>query len=237
LAEARERAAAERALLQAGKDPVAVKAGQRTTALLTAAKAMTFAQAATAYIEAHTAAWRPASTLQRKQTLTSHVFRVIGALPVQSIDTSLVMKVIEPLWSTKTETASRVRGRIETILDWAKVGRPGHLENLLPAENKVAPVQHHAALAYAELPAFLTALRQHPDLLARALEFAILTAARTGEALKADWSEIDLMARVWTVPAARMKMGKEHSESEPLGRPLVRYSRRLSPCAIRKSEL
>ena len=220
LAEARERAVTARAMLRAGQDPVAVKAGQRVTTMLATAKAMTFAQAAAAYIEAHTAAWRPATATQWKKTLASHVLPVIGTLPVQAIDTAAVMRVLTPLWATKTETASSIRNRIETILDWAKVGGhrdgenparwDGHIEQLLPAKARIAPVQHHAALTHADLPAFMGALRQHPDLAARALEFTILTAARTDEARLADWSEIDLATRTWTVPAAHMKMKKEH---------------------------
>ena len=220
LAEARERAVTARAMLRAGQDPVAVKAGQRVTTMLATAKAMTFAGAAAAYIEAHTAAWRPATATQWKKTFSLHVLPVIGALPVRAIDTPAVMRVLTPLWSTKTETASSIRNRIETILDWAKVAGhrdgenparwDGHIEQLLPAKARIAPVQHHAALAYAALPAFFAALRQHPDLAARALEFAILTAARTDEVRLADWSEIYLAARVWTVPATRMKMKREH---------------------------
>ena len=130
------------------------------------------------------------------------------------------MRVLTPLWATKTETASSIRTRVETILDWAKVGGhrdgenparwDGHIEKLLPAKARIAPVQHHAALAYADLPAFMAVVRQHPDLAARALEFTILTAARTDEVRLADWSEIDLTTRTWTVPTTRMKMKKEH---------------------------
>ena len=130
------------------------------------------------------------------------------------------MRVIEPLWTTRTETASRVRGRIENILNWAatrgfrKGDNParwdGHLENLLPAKAKIAKVEHLEAMPYVALPEFIVQLRQHSAVAARALEFAILTAARSAEALKADWSEIDLAAKTWTVPAARMKAGKEH---------------------------
>ena len=144
LAEARERAVTARGMLRAGQDPVAVKAGQRVTTMLATAKAMTFAQAAAAYIEAHTAAWRPATATQWKKTLASHVLPVIGTLPVQAIDTAAVMRVLTPLWATKTETASSIRNRIETILDWAKVGGhrdgenparwDGHIEQLLPAK-------------------------------------------------------------------------------------------------------
>ena len=144
----------------------------------------------------------------------------IGALPVQAVDTGLVLKVLEPIWTTKPETASRVRGRLESILDFAKVRgyrdgeNParwrGHLDKLLPARSKVREVEHHAALPYAELPAFLASLREQEGIAARALEFLILTAARTGEVIGARWSEIDLLDKTWTVPAARMKAHREH---------------------------
>jgi integrase len=220
LAEARARAAAARQMLDNGQDPIAAKQGRRAATLLTAARTVTFAQASAAYIDAHAAAWKPGTAEQWRQTLRLHVNPVIGALPVGSIDTPLVMQVLTPIWSTKTTTASRARGHIESVLDWAKVAGhrdgdnparwDGHIENLLPAKARIAPVQHHAALAYADLPAFMGALRQHPDLAARALEFTILTAARTDEVRLADWSEIDLATRMWTVPGARMKMKKEH---------------------------
>lgn len=144
----------------------------------------------------------------------------IGDLPVAAIDTALVMKIVEPLWSTKTETASRVRGRIELILDWAAArgyragDNParwrGHLDKLLPARTKVRKVKHHAALPYGDLPAFMAGLRGREGVSARCLEFVILTAARTGEAVGARWAEIDLAAKVWTVPAERMKAHREH---------------------------
>jgi integrase len=220
LAEARERAAAARLMLQKGEDPVEARRGQRIAAVLAAAKAMSFAQCAAAYVEAHAAGWSPKNTRQWRASLTIHAFPVLGALPVQSIDTALVMKTIEPIWRSHTETASRVRARIETVLDWATVrghrtgDNParwsGHLEQLLPAPAKVSVVEHHAALPYVELPAFMAELRTRPDLAARALEFAILTAARTSEVLHADWSEVDLKARTWTVPAHRMKAKREH---------------------------
>ena len=137
-----------------------------------------------------------------------------------AVDVSLVMKAIEPIWTTKPETASRVRGRIEAAIDWAAARgyrqgeNParwrGHLENLLPKKSKVRRVEHHAALPYAALAAFMPELRQQEGVAARALEFAILTAARTGEVIGARWSEVDLEARLWTVPAERMKAGREH---------------------------
>jgi integrase len=220
LAEARERASTARAMLREGKDPVAVKAGQRVTTMLAAAKAMTFTQAAAAYLASHATAMRPKTVTAWEQSLATHALPVIGALPVQSIDTPTVMRVLTPIWATKTVTATHVRARIESILDWAKVAGhregenparwAGHLEQLLPAKTRIAPVQHHPALPYAELPAFMATLRQHPDLTARALKFTILTAARTDEVRLADWSEIDLAMRTWTIPAARMKMKREH---------------------------
>jgi integrase len=223
LAEARQRAGEARSVLVDGNDPITLKQGQRTAARLSAARAMTFEKAAAQYIDSHRAGWSPKSVSQWTGTLKQHVFPLFGALPVQEIDTSLVMKAIEPLWSTKTETATRVRGRIESILDWAATrgfrtgDNParwdGHLENLLPAKTKVARVEHFAAMPYAALPKFMADLRQDSALAARALEFAILTAARTAEILKADWREIDLEARIWTVPASRMKGGREHKVS------------------------
>ena len=140
---------------------------------------------------------------------------------MQAIDTSLVMKVLDPIWSTKPETASRLRGRIESILNSAErrgyrcdgenpARWKGHLDHLLPAKSKVRRVRHHAALSYAELPQFMTALREQDSIGARAFEFLVLTAARTGEVIGASWREIDLKNKLWTLPAERMKAGKEH---------------------------
>jgi integrase len=143
----------------------------------------------------------------------------------QAIDTKLLLKVLEPIWTAKPETASRLRGRLEAILDWAKVRghregeNParwrGHLDKLLPARSKVRRVEHHAAMPYAALPAFLENLRGQEGIAARALEFTILTAARTGEVIGATWAEISFAEKVWTVPAARMKAHREHRV--PLG--------------------
>jgi integrase len=220
LAEARERAATARSLLQAGKDPVEARRGQRIVALLDAAKTMSFAQAAESYIAAQSAGKNRGSTHQWRTSLATYAFPVLGALPVQAIDTALVLKVLQPIWTSKTVTASRVRGRVESILDWAKVRGyrdgenparwDGHLVNLLPAPAKVAKVDHYKAMPYAELPAFMVELRARTDIAARALEFTILTAARSGSVFLADWSEIDLVRGVWTISAARMKAGKEH---------------------------
>lgn len=185
------------------------------------AKAVTFEEAAERYIEAHKAGWKNAKhAAQWTTTLKTYAYPLIGESPVQAIDTGLVLKVLEPIWTTKTETANRLRGRIESVLDWARVRgyrereNParwrGHLEQLLPAPSKVQRVQHHAALPYADLPKFMEALRAQDGVSASALEFAILTVARTGEVIGAKWSEIDLKERVWTIPAERMKAGKEH---------------------------
>src|SRR6266568_5048691 len=222
LATARERATAQRRLRLDGQDPALLRRAGRDQTKLATARAMTFRQCAEAYIAANRAGWRAGSKTERlwSATLATYAFPVFGDLPVQMVDTALVTKAVEPLWASKTQTASRVRGRVESVLDWATVRGyrsgenparwKGHLENLLPKRSKVARVEHHAALAYAELPDFMVELRQRPGVAARVLEFAILTAARTGEVIGARWSEIDLEARLWTVPAERMKAGREH---------------------------
>jgi integrase len=221
LADAREKARECRRLRLEGQDPIEIRRAKRQEDTIDAAKAMTFKACAERYIAAHEAGWR--SSVHAKQwpsTLQTYVYPVFGSLPVRAVDVGLVMKAIEPIWSTKPETAGRVRGRIEAVLDWAtargyRQGEnparwKGHLENLLPKKSKVRRVEHHAALPYAELAEFMVELRQQEGIAARALEFTILTAARTGEALGAKWSEIDFKTRLWTVPVERMKAGKEH---------------------------
>ena len=221
LAEARERARACRRMRLDGIDPIEARKTSRALAKLDAARAMTFQQCAEHYIASHKAGWKNAKhAAQWPSTLSAYVYPVFGSLPVQNIDVALVMRVLEPIWQTKTETASRLRGRIESVLDWAtargfcKGENParwrGHLENLLPAKSRVRRVEHFAAMPYAELAGFMIELRQQEGVADRALEFAILTVARTGEVIGAQWSEIDLSARLWTVPAERMKAGKEH---------------------------
>ena len=219
LAEARDAALACRKLRREGGDPIEARRAGRTQVRLDAAKAMTFRQCAEAYIAAHKPGWKnPKHAAQWPSTLFAYVYPIFGSLPVQAIDTALVTKAIEPIWTEKPETAGRVRGRIEVILDWAATRgyrdgeNPawwrGHLENLLPKKTRVRQVVHHAALPYDELPAFMAQLREQTPIAARALEFTILTAARTGEVLAATAQEIK--DRVWTVPAVRMKGGKEH---------------------------
>lgn len=221
LAEARDRAKAARKLLLDGVDPIEVRRQQRAEARLQAAQGVTFEECATRYIAAHESSWRNEKhRAQWSSTLTTYAFPVLGSLPVAAIDTGLVLKVLEPIWTEKPETASRLRGRIETVLDWATVRTyragpnparwKGHLAKLLPSKSKVAKVKHHSALPYDQIGAFMAALRQQIGYSARALEFTILTAARTGEVIGAKWSEVDLDGQVWTVPAERMKAGREH---------------------------
>ena len=229
LAEARERARRCRQLRGEDRDPIEERRAEREATRLEAARAMTFRQCADAYIAAHRTGWKnPKHAAQWPATLETYVYPIFGALPVQSVDVGLVMKAIEPIWATKPETASRVRGRIESVLDWATVRKfrkgenparwKGHLDHLLPAPTKAkraarkenGRTEHHPSLPYAELPAFVVELRAQEGFTARALEFAILTAARTGEVIGAKWGEINFAERVWTVPAERMKSDREH---------------------------
>jgi integrase len=204
-----------------GRDPIEERRAQRDAAKLEAAKAMTFRDCAERYIAAHEPGWRNARHRQQwPATLGAYAYPVFGDLPVTAVDTALVMQAIEPIWNEKPETASRVRGRIESVVDWARARgyrqgeNParwrGHLENLLPARRRLAAVAHHAALPYPETAMFMADLRGEEGIAARALEFLVLTAARTGEVLGARWSEIDLAAKIWTIPAERMKTGREH---------------------------
>lgn len=221
LESARIKAAEQRALLAEGKDPIAERDREQREQALRAARTLTFDQCAEQYIEAHRGSWRNAKhASQWKNTLDTYASPKIGALSVADIDMERVLSVIEPLWRTTTETASRLRGRIENILDWATVKKyregdnparwRGHLDKVLPKRSKVAAVKHHAALPYSQMNAFMVELQQREGIAPKALQFVILTAARVSEAVNAKWSELDLEAKVWTVPPARMKAGKEH---------------------------
>lgn len=221
LAEARQKALECRKARLDGRDPIEARKQERMQTKFDVAKTITFAACAERYIASHKAGWRNSKhAAQWPATLATYVYPVFGSLPVQAVDVGLVMKAIEPIWVQKPETAGRARGRIENVLDWATARgyrqgeNParwrGHLENLLPKKAKVRRVEHHAALPYAEIAAFIAELRRQEGVAARALEFAILTAARTGEVIGAKWDEIDLGERLWTVPAERMKAGKEH---------------------------
>jgi len=221
LAEARQKAGEARRLLAAGEDPIAARDAQQAAARAQTAMATTFRQCAEAYIAAHRDGWRSAKhASQWSETLAAFAYPVLGDLPVAAVDVGLVLKVLEPIWKTRTETASRLRGRIEAVLNWATtcgcrsgenpaVWR-GRLQNLLPAKRKLRQVRHHHALAYGEIAAFMAALSEERGVAARALAFLILCAARTGEVLGATWSEIDLAKKIWTIAAERMKGGKEH---------------------------
>jgi integrase len=221
LADARTNALDARRKRHEGIDPIEARRAERARQRLDAAKSVTFKQCAEGYIASHKPGWRNEKhAYQWPATLSAYAYPVIGALPVSAVDTGLVLKVLEPIWGKKSETASRVRQRIENILDFAKVRgyrdgeNParwrGHLDKLLPAPSKVRTVVHLAALPYAALPAFLASLREREAVAARALEFLILTAARTGEVIGARWNEIDLLDKTWTVPAPRMKARREH---------------------------
>jgi len=218
---AREKAQECRLKLLDADDPIEARKVARMEKLALSATAMTFEEAAEQYIKAQRAGWKSIKHAdQWKATLATYAYPVFGNLGVGRVDVGLVMKAIEPIWQTKTETASRLRGRIESVLDWAaarglRTGEnparwKGHLENLLPARSKVAKVQHHAALPYAELPSFMAAVRGLDGVSPKALEFAILTATRTGETVGARWSEIDIANAMWIIPGARMKAGREH---------------------------
>ena len=231
LKDARVAAAEVRRLKANRQDPLAVKDAERAAREADAARAVTFRLVAADYLRSNRMKWsNDKHSAQWEATLSTYVYPVIGDLIVGDIDTAAVLKVLRqgvadgkrsiPLWEARSETASRVRGRIETVLDYAKVRNlrtgdnpaawRGNLKLALPARSKVRSVKHHAAMAARDLSGFLEALRAQEGVSARALEFAILTAARTGEVLGATWREIDLEAGVWIVPADRMKAGREH---------------------------
>jgi integrase len=230
LVKAREMAAECRRLVVAGVDPIDARKEQREAIRLASAKATTFEQCAKAFIASHEAGWR--NSVHRSQwskTLSTYVFPVMGDLPVEAIDTTIVLKALEPIWTEKPETASRVRGRIESVLNWAKVrgyrngenpaAWRGHLDHLLPSKRKVRQVAHHAAMPYREVGWLMAKLREERTTAARAVEFMILTASRRGETLGARWEEMDLGQRMWIIPAGRMKAGREHRV--PLSAPAV----------------
>ena len=221
LAQAREKAAGLRSALAAGVDPIHAREEESRRKAVDAARALSFAECSQVYIESHKAGWRNAKHAdQWTNTLAIYAGPVIGALPVQDVDTGLVLKILEPIWPTKPETASRLRGRIENVLDWAKARGyrssenparwKGHLNQLLPGLAKKSRVVHHKAMPFAEVNAFVGRLRELHGVSARCLEFTILTAARTNEAINARIEEFDLDNAIWTVPASRMKAKKEH---------------------------
>jgi integrase len=221
LADARDKAMEARKQILDGVDPIEAKRAARLAGALADASAISFKDCANKYIAAHKAGWRNAKHAEQwTRTLETFVYPTFGSVSVANIDTGLVLKAIEPIWATKTETAARVRGRIETILDWAKArgyragDNParwrGHLDKLLPARRKVQRVIHHAALPYLEVGRFMEDLRSQQGIAAKALEWLILTATRTSETIGATWDEINFETKTWTIPADRIKGGKEH---------------------------
>lgn len=221
LADAREKARGIRAQLLQGIDPLEQRSGDAAARRAEQASNLDFDGCVKQYIASKEAEWKNAKHRQQwENTLRTHVSPHIGSIYVRRIDTPMVLKALEPIWKTKTETATRVRERIERVLSWAttrgyREGEnparwTGHLEDLLPNPAKLKKVKHHPALPFGEMGAFFAQVKKQQGLGARALEFTILTACRTGEVLGARWSEVDLENRVWTVPPERMKAGKAH---------------------------
>jgi hypothetical protein len=226
LADARVRARRLHDAVRERRDPLADRAAADAAAKAAAQQAeirgMTFREVAAPYVEAHEAGWRnPKHRQQWTNTLVAYAYPHMGDLAVAEVDTAHVMAALEPIWTKKPETASHVRGRIESVLDYAKARgwrageNParwrGHVANMLPKRSKVQAVQHHAALPWQQIGAFLVDLKQQEGTAALALRFAILTAARTGETIDAQWSEIDPETAVWTVPAGRMKAARDRA--------------------------
>lgn len=214
LSDARQKATAARSLLIDGVDPIEARNAKRAQTALQDAQAVTFKHCADEYLRDNQASWK--NEVHRRQwgsTLKTYVHPVIGHLPVAGVDTGLVLKILRPIWNEKPETANRVRGRVETILDWAKTHSyrqgdnaarwKGHLDNVLPKRSKVKRVRHHPALPYPDVPEFVAELHDIEGITAQALEFTILTAGRTGAVIGALLTEIDFDAKIWTVPPER----------------------------------
>ncbi len=221
VAGAREAARQARAKIREGIDPIEEARAKRSELKAARAAALNFSECAAKYIRAHTPSWRNEKhAAQWTSTLETYAYPVMGSLLVRDIAVAHVLAVLEPIWTTKPETASRVRGRMEAVLDWAAARTyrdkdnparwKGHLDKLLPRRSKVAKVEHHTALPVSDVGKFMLSLREQEGMGARALEFAILTAARSGEVRGATWSEIDLKAHEWRIPGDRMKAGREH---------------------------
>lgn len=229
LAEARENARTLRKKIRDGIDPLQ----EKRKAKLASSKAKTFEQCALAFIEDKKIEWRNDKHVKQwSSTLTTYAFPLIGQFPINAIDNDAILLVLRQevstkdgststLWNARNETASRLRGRLESILDWAKVSGyregenpaawQGNLKHVLPAPGKVQKVEHHAALPFSEISTFMEKLRQRSGISAKALEFAILTAARSGEVRGATWDEVDLHSKTWTISAERMKASKSHT--------------------------
>lgn len=223
LSAAKESARVARDKIRNGIDPIEESRKLKSALAASRAAALTFEQCAAAFIAAKEPEWKNAKHGEQwRNTLATYAYPIIGKTLVRDVNTAHVMRILEPIWTTKTETATRLRGRIENVLDWAgareyrpKVDNParwrGHLNKLLPQPSKIAEVEHHKALDYEEVGSFMAELRQKEGMGAKALEFLILTAVRSGEVRLATWDEINFDKRIWTIPAGRMKAGKEHN--------------------------
>lgn len=244
LAEAREAARQCRRQLREGIDPLEARRAAKATTQ--EAEGLTFQVMAEKYIKAHEAEWRNAKhAAQWAATLTAYAYPIMGNKPVHSIDVADVLEALEPIWTEKPETASRVRGRIEAVLDYAAARKlrssenparwRGHLDHLLPARAKVARVEHHAAIPYADLPALMVKLSASRGMAAMCLRFDILTAARSGEARGATWGEIDVESATWTIPGNRMKAGREHRV--PLSAPALAILREVAQLGTDPAQL
>jgi integrase len=238
LAEARKRASEARLALLDGNDPVELRRASRVSA----AKAMTFDEGAAAFIAAHSPGWVPDHRERWRQTLADYASPVIGSIDLKGIGTEDILRVLTPLWTSKPESASRLRGRLENVLDWAKVKglrsgeNParwrGHLDHLLAKKKKVHQVTHRPALAYSEVAEFMKALRERESIRSAALQFQILTAVRPGEARGARWAEIDTDQKLWAIPASRMKARIAHRV--PLSAAAIAVLEKMA--AVRASE-
>ncbi len=221
LAQAREKARNARGQVSAGSDPIHQRTLAYSALRAQQATEITFEQAAESYIEAHGDTWKnPKHRAQWGNTLATYAYPELGKLLVKDVSQEHVLRVLEPIWKVKTETATRLRGRMESVLDWATVRKyrhgenparwKGHLDKLLPAPGKIQKVEHHKAVPLDELSTFMHSLRTQDGIASEALEFAVLTAARSGEVRGALWQEMDLPNAIWTIPAERMKAGREH---------------------------
>jgi integrase len=221
LASARERARSTLDKIYEGTDPAMAKRELKAALIAQKAKAVTFKNLAQQYINQHEAGWKNSKHYaQWVSSLENYAYPLCGSMVVADITTTIVLNILEPIWPTKTETASRLRGRLEAILDYATAKGlrdgpnparwKGHLALTLPAKRKVSPVVHHRALDVKEMPNFYTSLKSMDGIAARALEFLILTATRSGEVRGMQWEEVDLISKTWTIPAIRMKGGREH---------------------------
>jgi integrase len=221
LASARDRARSIRDQIFAGNDPSVAKREAKSALVAAKAKSVTFKKLAEQYIEQHESGWSNSKHAgQWVSTLETYAFPTCGSMVVSEITTPVVLKILEPMWSNKTETASRLRGRIEAVLDYAiakglregpnPARWKGHLSLTLPAKRRVSPIVHHKAIPAKEMPTFYYALNEMDGTASRALEFLTLTAARSGEVRGMLWDEVDLKAKIWTIPPERMKAKREH---------------------------